>query len=377
MWRLIKGRLIRLCTRIPSRDSLLQFVTANSELAVRKGFTVRNKAKPGVSEEGAEPRIPQLYTFVARVPVLGYEVIQDDKAGSDLLTIRGGGLSGAVYESTTLEIFNECPTLYLEFADTPLTTDGVVAFADRYGRLSDGWDFRDAIVFRSRYQEEHLESLPCFHEFDVITEPEFRYSIEAMPVGAWHQEIQLFRLAIELWRGIKTRDNAGLKRFMELRNQKLYLSLPFDPVTPHSLLDGLSESYEWQDLFQLVVDDEPGYPFEIEVLDRGLRRDASLVSLASELLRVLVNRNLQESHPRLGLKGDGQLEILFVPNDLLSALWLQFSLAIQGLKEYKVCPSCGEWFGIGKYGARRDRKYCDDTCKQRAFEKRKGKGRAH
>jgi hypothetical protein len=57
--------------------------------------------------------------------------------------------------------------------------------------------------------------------------------------------------------------------------------------------------------------------------------------------------------------------LVFVPQNLLAAIWLQFALAVQGGKEFRRCGGCDAWIDRGLY--------CNAACRQRAYRKRKAK----
>lgn len=70
-------------------------------------------------------------------------------------------------------------------------------------------------------------------------------------------------------------------------------------------------------------------------------------------------------------EGGNSLELIVTANSLLSALWLQLALAVDGRKAYKQCPGCQNWFEIGKWGSRGDKKFCSNKCRQAAYDMRK------
>lgn len=60
-----------------------------------------------------------------------------------------------------------------------------------------------------------------------------------------------------------------------------------------------------------------------------------------------------------------------LPEDLITALWVQFSDAVSGGKEYARCKECGAWFETSLPAARKTRVYCSDNCKVRSYLERK------
>ena len=63
-----------------------------------------------------------------------------------------------------------------------------------------------------------------------------------------------------------------------------------------------------------------------------------------------------------------------VPHDLLSAMWLQFALAVEGNRNYEPCDECHSWMEIAPGSGRPDKKFCSSACSMRAYRKRKKKG---
>lgn len=93
---------------------------------------------------------------------------------------------------------------------------------------------------------------------------------------------------------------------------------------------------------------------------------------AVDELQVKLNTKLENATVFTYLNASkSSLEILVSPRSLISALWLQFALAIDGRKAYKQCPTCQNWFEIGKWGSRADKTFCSNKCRQAAYDARK------
>ncbi len=95
---------------------------------------------------------------------------------------------------------------------------------------------------------------------------------------------------------------------------------------------------------------------------------------ATEELQAKINAQLKAVSVDVYL-GDkvNSLELIVTANSLLSALWLQLALAVDGRKAYKQCENeaCRRWFEIGKWGSRTDKKYCRNSCKQAVYDAKK------
>jgi hypothetical protein len=70
-----------------------------------------------------------------------------------------------------------------------------------------------------------------------------------------------------------------------------------------------------------------------------------------------------------------QFEQQLSPADLLSALYLQFSVAVAGEKNYHRCPSCGRWFEVRPGVARANKLTCNQKCRTQAYRLRQERAR--
>lgn len=92
---------------------------------------------------------------------------------------------------------------------------------------------------------------------------------------------------------------------------------------------------------------------------------------ATEKLRARINEALRSTKPELYFGEIGNaLELIVSPGELLTALWLQLALAVDGRKAYRQCSTCQDWFEIGKWGSRGDKKFCGNSCRQAAYDAR-------
>jgi hypothetical protein len=63
------------------------------------------------------------------------------------------------------------------------------------------------------------------------------------------------------------------------------------------------------------------------------------------------------------------------PDSLLTALYSQLLLAIDGNLNLRACVECRKWFTLEAGRGRSDKEYCSDACRMRAYRKRKGGAR--
>lgn len=68
-----------------------------------------------------------------------------------------------------------------------------------------------------------------------------------------------------------------------------------------------------------------------------------------------------------------QYTLRLVPNDLLGAMWLQFTEAIAKNRDYAKCESCGRWMEIStqQSGATARRRFCSDRCRLQSHRKQR------
>jgi hypothetical protein len=99
------------------------------------------------------------------------------------------------------------------------------------------------------------------------------------------------------------------------------------------------------------------------------------IALAQALVTTEITRNIShglfpiiQQHPKMGWG-----ELRFVPSCLIDALWLQFAEAVCGDKTYRECLVCKKPFEISPDVARTNRLLCSDSCKMRAYRKRKSR----
>ena len=67
------------------------------------------------------------------------------------------------------------------------------------------------------------------------------------------------------------------------------------------------------------------------------------------------------------------LGIGFIVRSLRAALWLQFAQAVHGKRELHWCRECQKAFQVEPPFTRRTKRYCSDSCRVRAYQKRRAK----
>lgn len=95
-------------------------------------------------------------------------------------------------------------------------------------------------------------------------------------------------------------------------------------------------------------------------------------------LQVTVSNNLR-GRVRVAFSRDperiGGFLLQIKPNTLLGALWLQLAETISGCRKHRACAACRNWFEVSPEMFRKNRVYCSEECRSRAYRKRKEKAR--
>lgn len=83
-----------------------------------------------------------------------------------------------------------------------------------------------------------------------------------------------------------------------------------------------------------------------------------------------LNQQLHFSNPYV-VRGRSGFTQLILPDSLRAAAWAEFARAVCGNVDWGECQTCGELFELDPRQTRKDRKYCSNACKQKAWRDRK------
>ena len=89
-------------------------------------------------------------------------------------------------------------------------------------------------------------------------------------------------------------------------------------------------------------------------------------------LTALINHRLEQVHPGIVMGESNRLS--YGPSDLLSSMWLQFTLTLTGDRSFRQCKMCEKLFEISTTdeGYNANREFCDrDYCRLKHHRKRK------
>jgi hypothetical protein len=235
--------------------------------------------------------------------------------------------------------------LFRTFANLSLTEEGVRAFANEFGSLLGG-------------EEQTLVRAPG----KTTNE---RY--EGEPLWFWCEQALKMRELLAVWEQAELGNFEQVKKQFQLRERGVvFVSHPDE--APSGTETGEPKLFS----NELIAPREYA-PELVEEFKQG-----HLGSVAKHYVRGAVDARLRKcpSQARLQWNIDRtEMSMRFVPGSLIAALWLQFGLALAGSKKYRECANCSRWFevsgGTTRGSARKDRKYCSDTCKSRASRQKR------
>jgi hypothetical protein len=255
--------------------------------------------------------------FILRETVseAGYEWLKGVDGKPRLVPRRVPGLG---YRACELD-----PGLFREFAKLNPTKEAIQGFAGQYGDLFNRYALEQGVR----------------RDDDTAT--------QGASFETWTKEIYDMRALVELWEQIQHRHIAALKKIIKWTAKGVGYAIE----TPRHAADVL-----------LAHADIPGTGFA------RFRRNDVLAPAKSALQRE-INKRIAEQPtlPRLAFTPDYHQRLIFVPPNLLGAMWLQFARAVAGEFELYACdaPGCGKFFQRGPGGRRADATTCSDACRQR------------
>jgi hypothetical protein len=263
--------------------------------------------------------------------------VEEDVEETEFLT--DGVSLGGRWERKRYTPLQTYTGLFLTFAATSPTKDGIQAFASEYGPL--GGDVSIPIVLPTK-QEGRGETL-----------------------AAWYSEMVDMYQTVTLWKMVKGNDLRNLKKYIQWSGSEAvgydsHPDLPRDQPPPAGEIHVRAG---------IATQHEP------DLLARF--RPGDLVQPALHYIQSVVNRHLQgRVSPRLLWKRESTWPVLsFVPGSLIGALWLQFAQTINGKTDHRECAQCRRWFEVSPTVARKSRLFCSNACRSRAYRHRQEEAR--
>ena len=218
----------------------------------------------------------------------------------------------------------EKSALFLDFAGTAPSKQGIEAFASRSGLLG----LRDD-------EKVQAEEDPC---------------LSGEPLDEWKRHIKTVAAVVEVWERTKVGDVQGLQALEK---------------TEHHFTDPGSLGRGGEDRLYFYLGPEIA-----EQVAQG-----QLLEPAMFWLRDVIEEQLEQFvHPRLLFDPSRRaLSLVTMPRSLLGAIWLQLASAVtQPQKSFGRCRICGTPFEISRVpgGSRTDRQFCSKKCRFRAYRDR-------
>ena len=222
--------------------------------------------------------------------------------------------------------------LFKVFVEVNPTPDGILVFANKYGTLGGG--ARKAVVTA-----------------------EFPYHpANGQPFWFWRREILAMRHTVAIWEAIKRGDSGFLSKHIQWSTPRGAGQMSgFTFATPTGWKLTLTSLRSMPEIDAMLAPGDPILPARVGIHER-VNEKLRISSLVPKLAWGRIHGKLRE-------------RIHFVVGDLISALWLQLSRAIEGDLEYSQCDECAGWYEVS--GDRRaDARFCSDPCRFRAYRKR-------
>ena len=275
--------------------------------------------------------------FLLRVPKNGYMWEDSAEEETDGGHSEGNSVPGPwLVEQNTQEgkaevdliHIGEFPALFLTFANTNVTKDAILHFANRFGFL-EGANTRAIRIPDREYNNEY-----------IYTEGE---SFET-----WSKELSSMARAVFLWETCRSGDTDNLMSYLRSHWHVL-----------HSEANPLLAS----------LDEEP----HVLLQTIGGQRPEFITQFVLEQIARIQKEHLKGNLTITPILEVGQEEgsVELTPTSTLGALWLQFTQAVLDNRRYRKCRNCDMWFELHPSKARKSRFYCSDACRIKAHRGRK------
>ncbi len=214
--------------------------------------------------------------------------------------------------------------LFLKFAKIEIKPDAVLAFINQYGPL--WWPNTD-------------------------TNP--------LTIKDYLTEICALRRLIHVWRAAGEQDAAALEKVLIITDDRIILR-PFLPAESSKSSGGADEAI-----------------FTRTALRRwwstGTGQHAALFAAANAILPACIKGKTGGIELFPAELIDGRVRIAFGVRRQIDAMWIQFAMAIESMKELRECQECGEPLDVsnGPNSHRIDVMFCSSACTMRDYRRRR------
>jgi hypothetical protein len=239
--------------------------------------------------------------------------------------------------------------LFLIFAGTPPTEEGILTFANRFGMLLNATVTVTTPPPGGRKKAKRNETLAPHEE---------GYEL-------WRTAILEMRNAVQLWQFLEQGDTESLARHIRWKKgegkgqQAEYDSHPGLPAGKNPPAPDRRT--------QEVIAEPSEYGSQPSQL-----RPGDVVSVVPVLLHRWINRQLEgQLQTFVALDPDaGGLKMVVTPSNLLAGMWLQLTQAVCDHKQFRACMVCDNPFELSPETARTNRRFCSIACKNKSFRSR-------
>jgi hypothetical protein len=269
-------------------------------------------------------------------------------------------------ELTSYRPFDRNPALFREFAELPDSFLDIRNFSNKWGSL--GSDAAYSIVL-GKYDSTRWGEAS----------------------GRWSDEILEMRTAVQIWDMARLHDQEALKKLISFEDDGVMWRYITDGGAVDEKVEYLCEIENEEAFKQLcdkvihgtdqnvfispginfagqIVSDEKYHPERMAVISQDDLTTAALFvveDFINDGLKGRVSAQMGWSHAHR--RPMTQL----IPDSLLGAMWLQFSMAVSRNIDFGHCLECRSWFEISPGTGRPDKSYCSDACRMRAYRERK------
>lgn len=241
--------------------------------------------------------------------------------------------------------------LFLIFAATPTTQEGIRYFADRFGMLLNA---KITVTPPTTGRRTRLREVLSQH---------------CEPYEQWQGEIVRMQEAVRLWNLLEGGDEEELSRHVrwtKAAGKNSRVEFDSHPELP----PGVEPPSPARRTAEVIASTE----VDADWLNQFAAGDVVLP--ARLLLQRMLNRQFDDKlHPRVTLDVDGAMDLTLQPETLLAAMWLQFAKAVCEHKQYRNCLVCNNPFELSPETARTNRRFCSIACKNRSFRSRQEQAR--
>ena len=292
--------------------------------------------------------------FVQMVPVVGHEILETTYVQRDPYNDGERAEGTFVVEKVDFECevrpfapLMEHTGLFREFAEMhPLTSTKAVAFADRFGTLgADNLTFQiERAIEGGKLPGHGLGRAMKWHTGEYLDN--------------WEFEVAVANHVVELMDLIRAKDVTGLSRFLSWSEDGQYVK--YEAEYKEAI-----RGFERISLEKLNAN--PAYP----------TRPPDVIRPAMWAMQTLINIRLKNYVSKPKILWDSRfrhLTVRIIPENLISVIWLQIALAVEGDKDHRQCTQCHRWFEVGG-DLREDAKYCQQSCRSKAYRGRRKKAR--